>query len=220
MDVGRVTVPVAIGVSRLRAEGRGVHGGRARRYCAAWLSTAALVLAGASAAHATSNFYWYGENNSTCWQTGQLGSSSFACDSVGAGYLSAPGGNKGGLAHMDEVSAAGIGEDINLPSSGDYCNYYKVGDYITHQETNDQSGYTGYTTPTPYGSYQESDAHGDACQANGSNWGQEVRDEVPGNNCYNTCGMHHYVSFQEQGFNDRPWASWFGEPALAISMEA
>jgi hypothetical protein len=121
---------------------------------------------------------------------------------------------------MDEVSAEGIGEDINLTSDGDYCNYYKVGDDITSQEGNSQSGYTGYTTPTPYSSYQESDGHGDACQANGANWGQEVRDEVSGNNCYNTCGMHHFVSFHEQGLNDRPWASWFGEPSLVISAEA
>ncbi len=121
---------------------------------------------------------------------------------------------------MDEVSEHGIGEDIELSSDGDYCNYYKVGDDITRQETNNQGGYTGYTTPTPYGSYQESDAHGDACQANGADWGQEVRDEVAGNNCWNTCGMHHYVSFHEQGLNDRPWAGSFGEPSLVVSAEA
>ena len=186
-----------------------------------WLSTAAVLLCvGPALAQAASSFYWYGENNSTCWQTGQLGSSSSACDSVGAGYLSAGGGLKGGLAHMDEVSKHGIGEDIELPVDGDYCNYYKIGDYITSQETNNQSGYTGYTPPTPYGSYQERDGHGDACQADGANWGQEVHDEVSGNNCYNTCGMHHYVSFHEQGLNDRPWASWFGEPSLVLSTEA
>jgi hypothetical protein len=185
-----------------------------------WLTAGALLCVGPSLAQATSSFYWYGENDSTCWQTGQLGSSSSACDSVGAGYLSAGGGLKGGLAHMDEVSQHGIGEDIGLTADGDYCNYYKVGDDITYQETNNQGGYTGYTTPTPYGNYQESDTHGDACQANGAAWGQEVRDEVKGNNCWETCGMHHYVSFHEQGLNDRPWASWFGEPSLVISAEA
>ena len=98
------------------------------------LTTAALLCASPSLAQATSSFYWYGENDSTCWQTGQLGSSSSSCDSVGPGYLSVLGGNKGGLAHMDEVYAEGIGEDINLTSDGDYCNYYKIGDDITSRE--------------------------------------------------------------------------------------
>jgi hypothetical protein len=35
---------------------------------------------------------------------------------------------------------------------------------------------------------------------------------------YNTCGMHHIVSLHE--LSDHPWASWFGEPSLAVSTEA
>ena len=211
----------AVNTSDLLTGRRGMRYEKVRLYHLVWLPIVILLVLGrASLAHATSSFYWYGENNSTCWQTGQLGSASLGCDTVGAGFLSSPGGYPGGLAHMVEVTPGGIAEDIKLPTDGDYCNYYKVGDYISDQETNNQSGYTGYLTPTPFGSYQERDAHGDVCQANGANWGQEVHNGVSGNKCYETCGMHHFVSFHEQGLNDRPWASWFGEPSLTISTEA
>ena len=180
-----------------------------------WL-IGAILATGATPAHAAS-FYWYGESDSTCWQTGQLGSSSTACDSVGPGFLATPGSLKGGLAHVDEVSTGGSAEGITLPD-GDYCNYYKLGDDISKEESNNQGGYTGYTPPTPYTSYQESDSYGNSCQADGTTWGQEVGTGDPSNNCYNTCGMHHIVSFHE--LSDRPWASWFGEPSLAVSTEA
>ncbi len=184
-----------------------------------WLLTAAALLcAGPSLAQATSSFYWYGENNSTCWQTGQLGSPSTACgEAVGPGFLSKSGSLKGGLAHMDEVSAGGSAEGIQLPD-GNYCNYYKIGDDISREEPNNQGGVTGYTPPTPYRSYQESDPYGNVCQADGATWGQEVGTGDPSNNCYNTCGMHHIVSLHE--LSDYPWASWFGEPSLAVSAEA
>ncbi len=118
---------------------------------------------------------------------------------------------------MDEVSAGGSAEGIQL-SDGDYCNYYKTGDDISREEANNQGGYTGYTPPTPYKSYQESDPYGNVCQADGATWGQEVGTGDPSNNCYNTCGMHHIVSLHE--LSDHPWASWFGEPSLAVSAEA
>jgi hypothetical protein len=110
---------------------------------------------------------------------------------------------------MDEISEGGVAKDINLGPSGDYCNYYGVGDYINHQETNNQSGYTGFTTPTPFGNYQESDAHGNVCQANGSEWGMELRRESPGNNCFTSCSIQHYVSFHDQELRNRPWNSAF-----------
>ena len=92
------------------------------------LMTAALLCTGPSLARATNSFYWYGENDSTCWQTGQLGSPSTACgEAVGPGFLSKSGSLKGGLAHMDEVSAGGSAEGIQLPDGND-CNYYKIGD--------------------------------------------------------------------------------------------
>jgi hypothetical protein len=47
----------------------------------------ALVLGVASTASASSNFYWYGEGNSNCWQTGQPGASSSTCDNVGEWFL-------------------------------------------------------------------------------------------------------------------------------------
>jgi hypothetical protein len=182
------------------------------------LITAALLCASPTLAQATSGFYWYGENDSTCWQTGQLGSPSTACgESVGPGFLSKSGSLKGGLAHMDEVSAGGSAEGIQLPD-GNYCDYYKIGDDIYREEANSQGGATGYTPPTPYKSYQESDPYGNVCQADGATWGQEVGAGDPSNNCYNTCGMHHIVSFHE--LSDHPWASWFGEPSLAVSAEA
>jgi hypothetical protein len=181
------------------------------------LTTAALLCVSPTLAQATS-FYWYGENDSTCWQTGQLGSPSTACgESVGSGFLSKSGSLKGGLAHMDEVSAGGSAEGIQLPD-GNYCNYYKIGDDISREESNNQGGATGYTPPTPYKSYQESDPYGNVCQADGATWGQEVGTGDSGNNCYNTCGMHHIVSLHE--LSDHPWASWFGEPSLAVSTEA
>ena len=77
---------------------------------------------------------------------------------------------------------------------------------------------TGYTPPTPYKSYQESDPYGNVCQADGATWGQEVGTGDPSNDCYETCGMHHIVSFHE--LSDHPWAGWFGEPSLAVSAEA
>jgi hypothetical protein len=113
------------------------------------LMTAALLCASPTLAHATSSFSWYGENDSTCWQTGQLGSPSTACgEAVGPGFLSKSGSLKGGLAHMDEVSAGGSAEGIQLPD-GNYCNYYKLGDDISREESNNQGGVTGYTPPTP-----------------------------------------------------------------------
>ncbi len=207
-------------VDQRRMAGRGRIGLAARPTVLVTLLTVFVVLLGAGhdAAYATSSFYWYGENNSTCWQAGQPGSSSFACDSVGAGYLPTPGGGAGGLAHMLE---GGISADVfGVSSSGDYCNYYRLGDHLTLQDSTNEGPTTGYTTPTPYSSYQESDAYKNVCQANGAYWGQEVRRSAPENGCWTTCGMHHYVSFHSQGTSDRPWNSLFGGPTLVVSAEA
>ncbi len=221
-DAGRgrnwsTRVASAISIRTRRA--RVVRPGRLAAGVSLWLlTTAALLCAGPSLAQATSSFYWYGENDSTCWQTGQLGSPSTACgEAVGPGFLSKSGSLKGGLAHMDEVSAGGSAEGIQLPD-GNYCDYYKIGDDIFREESNNQGGVTGYTPPTPYKSYQESDPYGNVCQADGATWGQEVGTGDPSNNCYNTCGMHHIVSLHE--LSDHPWAGWFGEPSLAVSAEA
>jgi hypothetical protein len=189
-----------------------------RRTMFAVLSAAILLLCVTSTAFATSSFYWYGSGGSTCWQTGQLGSPSEGCDSVGAGYLPTPGHHAGGLEHMVE---GGISADLGLSSNGDYCNYYGVGDNLTLQISGNQGGATGYTTPEPFSSYQEGDANGSVCQANGSHWGQEVRSGVSGNLCgTGTCGMHHYASFVNQRSDNLPWSGVFGEPSLVISAEA
>ena len=168
-----------------------------------------LLLGVSSVAHASSSLYWYGEGNSTCWQAGQPGGSSFACDSVGAGFLPS---------HMVE---GGISADVfGVSASGDYCNYYRLGDQLTLQDSTNEGPTTGYTPPTPYSSYQQSDAYKNVCQAGEASWGQEVRRAAPANGCWTTCGMHHFVSFHSQGSNNRPWNSAFGGPTLVVSAEA
>ncbi len=166
-----------------------------------------LVLGFSSVAHGMS-FYSYGENGSTCWQTGQPGTSSFACDSVGAEYI--PG---------HEVEG-GISAQIALTTSGDYCGFYRLGDTLTSEDSSDDSINTGYETPTPYGEYQEDDAYQNVCQAYSNHWGQEVQDLAPKNGCWETCGMNHYASFGGQETSDRPWSSAFSEPSLVVSADA
>ncbi len=121
-------------------------------------------------------------------------------------------------------TVGGISKDLTLSPSGDYCNYYGEGDNLTLQISANQGGATGYTTPEPFSSYQEGDANGTVCQANGSHWGQEIRSGVSGYSCpqgsKTPCGMHHYVSFTSQGSNHRPWSGVFGEPSLVVSAEA
>jgi hypothetical protein len=79
---------VASAVSTRTRRARIVRPGRMMAGISLWLlTTAAVLCAGPSLAQATSSFYWYGENNSTCWQTGQLGSPSTACgEAVGPGF--------------------------------------------------------------------------------------------------------------------------------------
>lgn len=176
----------------------------------------ALSLGLVGTAHAAS-FYWYGQGGSTCWQTGQLGAPSEACGNVGAGYLATPGHNAGGvLAYMVNASESGQ----STSTSGLYCVYYRIGDNLIYQDSNNEASWTGFETPTPFSSWQEGDGHNNVCQADGSHWGQEVRDSVSGNGCNVTCGMHQYVSYGSQGTNERPWSGTFGEPSLALSVEA
>jgi uncharacterized cupin superfamily protein len=183
-----------------------------RRAACVPLITLSLMLCAASAASA-SNFYWYGEGNSTCWQTGAPADPSSACDDVGAGYLNSPG-------HLIEGAVTGNLEGQS--TSGDYCNAYNIGDGLTSTDEISEGAWTGFTPPTPYGNWQEGDAHKTVCQADGATWGQEVRGAA-NSECTGThepCGMQHYVSFASQGLNDRPWASAFSGPILIISAEA
>jgi hypothetical protein len=129
-----------------------------RRIVLVSLLVSAVLLGVASAACAAPSFYWYGENNSTCWQAGQLGTPSLACDTVGGGYVGA---------HMVRL-AGGIGGDVTgISVSGDYCSYYELGDSLTTPDSKNESGITGYETPTPYSSYQESDGYGNAARRAG-----------------------------------------------------
>jgi hypothetical protein len=182
------------------------------------LLTVTLILLPSSTAYGN-NFYWYGEGGSTCWQTGQLGSPSNACSNVAAGYLATPGHHAGGvLEFMYNVLEPGQ-DNLTMPS-GDYCGYARLGDNLTLQDPNNEVNLTGFETPQPFSSWDESDGHGNVCQAVGANWGQEIQDSVAGNGCWTTCLMYHYVSLSNQGRNDQPWSRIFGEPSLVISAEA
>jgi hypothetical protein len=172
-----------------------------------------LLLGVVSVAGATNtasfNWYWYNGGNENCWQTGQLGSESKGCDNIGAGFLEVPG---------RLVSAPdGIGENVQRNPSGDYCTYYGPGSALNKQDSKNESGTTGFGTPTPYGSYNEWNEKGDVCQANNDGFGQELTEA----SCtVKTCGMGHYVSLHEQGYNDQPWSTSFGSPSLIVSAEA
>lgn len=175
---------------------------------------AAVLLLGVSSVASAASFYWYGENNSTCWQTGQPGSSSSACDGVGEYFLNSsnPPRMLGGAASTDVELASG---------SGDYCNAYDIGETLSHTDEIDQSSWTGISPPSPYGKWQQDDASGTVCQAIGSTWGQEIRGAA-NSECkgagHEPCGMQHYVSLQSQ--QDRPWSSSFGSPSLVITSQA
>jgi hypothetical protein len=180
----------------------------ARRLGLAALATLMLLFGAASLAHAAS-FYWYGENNSTCWQTGQPGRPSQKCEEVGPSYL---------LSHLNG--------NYNSPS-GDYCVSYNIGEALDTTNENNQSAFSGFTPPSPLGSYQEGNHYGgagpDVCQAAGSKWGQVLRGNSANDECeskYAPCGMQHVVSFGSQGLNDRPWGENMQSPALVVSAEA
>jgi hypothetical protein len=186
-----------------------------RRLALVMVLVGTLLLGVASMASASSSFYWYGENSLTCWQTGSLGSGSSTCDSVGESYLPS---------HMH---SGGIGVDVELVNSGtsgDYCNYYNIGEGLDTTNELEQAGLTGFNPPKPFGGYQEGNHYNpaDVCQAYSDTWGQGVRGNSANNKCgspYAPCGMQHFVSLGGQGTNDRPWSSVFGSPALVISAE-
>jgi fucose-binding lectin len=185
----------------------------ALRYWLLGLSVVALLLCIASAASAA-NIYWYGENNSTCWQTGFPGNPSHECDTVGAGYL--PSG------HMRNGAIGADVELINSGVSGDYCNYYHLNEGLDTTNENEQGRFTGFNPPTPYGSYQEGNHYNppDVCQADGTTWGQVVRGNSSNSKCegsYAPCGMQHFVSLGAQGTKDQPWS--LNQSSLAVSGE-
>jgi hypothetical protein len=166
----------------------------------------ALFIVTASAQAAELPYYWYGGGSENCWQTGAFTSESHKCDYIGANFLEVPG-------RMINVSGS-------TSTSGDYCVSY-VGDALNKQDAANEAGATGFGTPTPYGSFQEWDGYGNVCQANGEGFGHEIQPKAPGNNCTSaTCGMHHTVSFAEQGTSDRPWSTSVNNPELVISTEA
>ncbi len=180
-----------------------------------------LLFALSSVAYGASSFYWYGNGDSTCWQTGELGSPSEACDSVGAGHLATPGSHTGGLEYMSE---GGSSTNLTqLSSSGDYCSYARLGSELKYQDSTNEGAISGLSMPTPYSSYQEGDKTANAynaCQADGAYWGQAVRGPSGKGCAGEACGIGHYVSLRSQGSNDRPWGNGFGEPSLVLSVEA
>ncbi|HST34938.1 MAG TPA: hypothetical protein VLJ80_15615 [Solirubrobacteraceae bacterium] len=179
-----------------------------RWLCIVTCCTVALG-ASASVASAAGNFQWYWFNGGTqnCWQTGQLGSPASGCDNLSEHFLEVPG----------RLLNGGIGQNVELNPSGDYCSYYGLSDTPNKQDSVYEGGFTGLGTPLPYGGYQEWDGHGNVCQA----WEQFMGHGLRRSYCSTTtCGMHHYVSLHEQGYSDRPWSTVFSNPEFVISAQA
>lgn len=147
-----------------------------------------------------------------CWQTGQLGSESFACENAAAPNFLAT--------HMlDDLG--GPEEQFKLAASGQYCSYSGIKDSLTRQE--EAALFTNI--PSPPGDYQEGDGNGNVCAAWASpgeiiEWGLQLDNhEGTQHECADLrqrCGMARYVSLNGQELNDRPWASYFGNPELRI----
>jgi hypothetical protein len=199
------------GSSEARGADRGVRG-------VMLVSVLAVVLAlGVCSVASAATFYWYGENNSTCWQEGQPGVPLSNChENVGEHFLNS--------SNPPRVIGGALATNLELTTgSGDYCNAYNIGDSLTYTDEIDESSWTGLSPPSPYGSWQEGDAHKTVCQAVGSSWGQEIRGAA-NSECtgvgHEPCGMQHYVSFYSQGVNDRPWGTSFYSPVLLVSAEA
>ncbi len=177
-----------------------------------------LSLGVVSVASASSSFYWYGENNSTCWQTGQPGASSSTCDGVGEWFLNS--------SPPVRTLEGALNGNLALTESGDYCNAYNLNEgHLYTRDTNNESGLTGFN-PSPADTM--TDGHGDVCQAIGAQWGQGLRPTAADKYCvepttpkvYEPCGMQHYVSFASQKGSLRPWSSAFAGPALVVEGAA
>jgi hypothetical protein len=69
------------------------------------------------------SLYWYSlfTSHNNCWQAGEPRESFYLCDNVGGYYL--PTGP-----HMLEGAVTG---NLQLTHSGDYCNYYNIGEVWT-----------------------------------------------------------------------------------------
>ncbi|MGH2852668.1 MAG: hypothetical protein ACRDLF_00530 [Solirubrobacteraceae bacterium] len=160
--------------------------------------------------------YYHGRGQENCWQTGVwYGENGEACDLVGAGFLPTPGPYEG-LAHIYNATPGG---EEQLPS-GDYCNPYGIGEGLKLQDSTNEGQWTGWTPPSPYSSYQESNYADTACQAEGGTWGQKLT-PGSGSSCYaRVCGMHHQVSFHNQGYNNMPWDSRMVNPKLVMFTSA
>ncbi len=120
-----------------------------RRVVSVSITTLSLMFCVASVASANSNFYWYGEGNSTCWQTGQPGAPFSACDGVGETFLNSsnPPRTLNAVPTLEANSA-----------SGDYCSYHGTGDSLTSTDEVNEGAWTGLSPPSPYGRWQEGDA--------------------------------------------------------------
>lgn len=169
------------------------------------------------------SFSWYfsgAENsNASCWQEGSpspapSGVATPAVPSMGCHTIDLPTHTVGGRGAV----GGGVGADLPLPP-GDYCNYYRIGDDLG-PDPNNESGWTGFApTLGPLSSYQMGDGVGNVCQATGDKWGHAVSTNVPGNSCFDFCGVHHYASVNSSLIENRPWDAWFGDPSLVVSTE-
>jgi len=156
------------------------------------------------------SIYWYSwfTSHENCWQAGEPRESAYRCDTVGPYYL--PTG--------PQIIEGAVTADILTTRSGDYCNDYNLGEGLDTTDTANELSVTGFETPTPFGAYQEANHYSSTCQAHEAFWGQKVSG-TDTNKCAPNivCGIQHYISLAEQGLNDLPWSSSFGEPTLVIS---
>jgi ABC-type phosphate transport system substrate-binding protein len=154
--------------------------------------------------------------DSQCWQTGQLGSESSACENAAAPNFLAT--------HMvdnyklEDTSGA---EEYKLPTSGQYCSYRGISETLDQPE-----GDAAFANvPSPASDYQEGNGDGNICASWASSgelneWGLQI-DNSEAKPCADIdprlrCGMERYISLDGQELNDRPWASYFGDPQLRI----
>ena len=179
----------------------------------------AVALLGVTSTASAASFYWYGENDSTCWQEGQPGSPSPDCrEAVGEWFL-----NSSPPVRTLEGALDG---NLALTESGDYCNAYNLNEgHLYTRDSSNESGLTGFN-PSPADTM--TDGHGDVCQAIGAQWGQGLRPTAADKYCvepnkpkvYEPCGMQHYVSFVSQKGSLRPWGDSFGAPSLVVEGAA
>lgn len=172
-----------------------------------------FLLAVASAHATTKSLTW---QNKECWQTGQLGAESFACEKATTpGYLA-----------THTIENVNTVENLKLTQSGQYCSYGGLRTLGQKEE------HSWFEVPAPAGSYQQGNGQEDVCAVwaptgETAAWGLQLNDNPKGvqkrpmGECdyqipNQRCKIEHYYSSAGQGLNDRPWANFFSNPYLQL----